>query len=92
MLIKLSKLEYSEWVVRKSLYWCAPEGDWILISEDGAWMISVTKPSSNFESMLHRHLNDFLLREKLDLKTGHFREAIIKTSLSAVLLQLQGKQ
>jgi His-Xaa-Ser system protein HxsD len=88
--LSISKIDYSEWVIRKSLYWCSPEGDWTLTSVDNMWIINVHNPSHGFEFTLHRHLNDFLLRERLDLKTGNLREAIIKTSLSAVLLQ--GKQ
>jgi His-Xaa-Ser system protein HxsD len=85
LIIKLTKDSHSEAVVRKSLYWCDPEHLWTLESLDNEWVISVKQPASNFECTLHKHLNDFLLRERLDAKTLSIRDDLIHASLQAVI-------
>jgi His-Xaa-Ser system protein HxsD len=85
IIIKLPQDRHSESVVRKSLYWCDPEALWTLESRDGIWVISVEEPAPAFEASLHKHLNDFLLRERLDLQTRPLREELINASLQAVI-------
>lgn len=85
IIIKLLQDSYSEVVVRKSLYWCDPEALWTLEPCEGYWVISVENPAPTFEASLHKHLNDFLLRERLDLRTGSLRDDLIKASLLAVM-------
>jgi His-Xaa-Ser system protein HxsD len=88
MIIKLPKTQYSEIVVRKSLYWIDPNELWTLTAEEEEWAISVKAPSQDFEALLHHHLNDFLLRERLDAKTQTLRHAMISASLQAVMLNV----
>ena len=85
IIIKLAQDRYSESVVRKSLYWCDPEALWTLDSHEGFWVISVEQPTPSFEASLHKHLNDFLLRERLDVQTRPLREELINASLQAVI-------
>lgn len=75
---------YSELTIRKSLYWCSPEGNWTLRASENEWLIEVQTSSNLFESTLHRHLNDFHLRERLDNKTLIKRQQIIEAALNAV--------
>lgn len=82
--IELSKVSYSEMVVRKALYWCSPFGEWTLHFNEQNWVINIGNPSASFEAELHRHLNDFILREKLDKKTAYLRDEIITAALKAV--------
>ncbi len=89
LLIKLQRAFYSELVVRKALYWCSSESGWTLQLQDDHWLICVKTPTCSFEEILHKHLNDFLLREKLDKKTRSLREEIIKASLQAVVLNVR---
>lgn len=85
IIIKLPQDSYSETVVRKSLYWCDPEALWTLEPHEGHWVISVEQPTPTFEADLHKHLNDFLLRERLDAQARSLREELINVSLHAVL-------
>lgn len=83
--IKLPLLQFSEQVIRKALYWCSSEAGWTLHQQASEWLIRVQEPTDSFEELLHKHLNDFVLREKLDHKTGALRSEIIKASLQAVV-------
>ena len=89
LIIKLQQNLYSELVVRKALYWCSPEAGWTLAQQDSHWLVCVANPGNSFEETLHKHLNDFILREKLDVKTRSLREEIIKASLQAVILNVR---
>ena len=79
--------DYSELIVRKSLYWCSPLGNWILRKEQECWEILYSDDASDFEASLYRHLNDFKLREMLDKNTAHLRQQIIVAALNAVLVE-----
>lgn len=83
--IYLSKNIYSQSVMRNALYWCSPEGNWLLQENDRDWIVQLHDHSSLFETTLHRHLNDFILREKLEDKTRIKKEKIILAALAAVL-------
>ena len=85
IIIKLPQDYYSETVVRKSLYWCDPSISWTLEAREGHWVVSVEQPAPTFETTLHKILNDFLLRERLDAQTRSLREELIKASLHAVM-------
>ena len=88
LIIRLPHVSYGEIVVRKALYWCDPFSMWILESHEENWVISVKQPDTNFEATLHKHLNDFLLRERLDVQTRSLREELISASLRAVMLNV----
>lgn len=89
LIIRLPKVSYTEIVVRKALYWCDPSSMWILEAHEENWVISVEQPAMNFEAILHKHLNDFLLRERLDIQTRSLREELISASLHAVMLNVK---
>lgn len=89
LIIRLPKVSYSEIVVRKALYWCDPSFMWVLESHEENWIISVEQPATSFEATLHKHLNDFLLRERLDAQTRSLREELINASLRAVMLNVK---
>lgn len=79
--IRLPRTQYSETVVRKSLYWLSEVCDWQLDVDEDAWLVSI--PEDNVDiSQLHRLLNDFTLREKLDQKTGALRNRVIDAALT----------
>ena len=79
----------SETVLRKALYWCSPFGAWTLQNNKDSWVINVTDPSPEFEFNLHRHINDFVLREKIDSETGSLRQKIIVAALKGVLKHVE---
>ena len=76
---------YPESVVRKALYWCSTDGNWTLKEDEKNWFIACEDEHDEFESTLHRHLNDFLLRYELDQKTGHLRHAIVESALKGLI-------
>lgn len=66
--IKLSKHDYSEWVLRHALYWMP---DAILVSSDPLiWVVEFNGPAEDAQLRFHQLLNDYRLREIIDLKTG----------------------
>jgi His-Xaa-Ser system protein HxsD len=60
--ISLSKSNYSEWVIRNSLYWLTSVTDWQLSDSDSVWTISLMDNNDQIVSQLHRLLNDYKLR------------------------------
>ena len=62
----LDQANYSEWVVRNSLYWV--DGDYTLNEKDGLWEVALYDEGQ--EKQLHRLLNDYRLRELSQLKNG----------------------
>ena len=85
--IKLKKAGYSEAVVRKALYWLSEVSDWQLQEDELYWLIDIseTPNQADVKSELNRLLNDFLLREKLDNKTGNLRDRIVTSALEGLL-------
>ena len=84
--IRLSKVCYSELVVRKALYWWSEHSDWELDFDEESWIITFSTNNNISESKPHfyRILNDFVLREKLDEQTQHLRLKIVKSALDAI--------
>jgi His-Xaa-Ser system protein HxsD len=84
--IKLKKDKFSENVVRKSLYWLSEKCKWRLNESHDSWeVIFENSPDGEEHSFeLHRLLNDFLLREKLDIETGDLRKKIVSSSLRKI--------
>lgn len=78
--INFRKSEYTEAVVRKSLYWASEICDWELRSEKEDWVLILHTDSGGL-SNFHRILNDFILREKLDAQTKNLRIDIINAAL-----------
>ena len=86
MLITLPKSKYSELVVRKSLYWLSRESEWILEENNDVWSIKfLIADSAELTAKFHRHLNDYILREKLDSHSNELKAAIIKKSLQGFI-------
>lgn len=65
----ISKNEYSEWVLRKSLYWMSTVARWRLDGDEEHWLVSFTHWNDEVEFELERLLNDYKLREKLQAHT-----------------------
>lgn len=84
VMVNLPKVDFSESVVRKALYWMTEEFAWKLDQDRECWIVTVSSSEQNMEicrQTLDRLLNDFLLREKLDAKTKGLREKIVLSAL-----------
>ena len=79
--IRLPKHDYSESVVRKALYWASEIGEWQLEHDGNDWIITLDSDSEGVTD-LHRILNDFILREKLDAKTADLRDDVIRAAMT----------
>ncbi|EMF1950023.1 His-Xaa-Ser system protein HxsD [Proteus mirabilis] len=82
--IILDKVIYSQWVIRNSLYWMSIYSNWLLEETDEQWKITF---KNNDESVLfefNKLLNDYILREIIELKTGKFRESVINKVLASM--------
>ena len=66
MHIKLDQNQYSEWVVRNSLYWI--DGEYTLESIDGYWNIELQDEANMIQ--LNKLINDYRLRELSILRNG----------------------
>ena len=82
--MRLLKKQYSESVIRKSLYWLSDEFSWELDEDEDAWIICFELDSQAAAYELNRLLNDFLLREQLDQQTGAERQAVILSALKRI--------
>ncbi|EPG7665377.1 His-Xaa-Ser system protein HxsD, partial [Proteus mirabilis] len=74
----------SQWVIRNSLYWMSIYSNWLLEETDEQWKITF---KNNDESVLfefNKLLNDYILREIIELKTGKFRESVINKVLASM--------
>lgn len=80
----LEKNEYSEWVIRSSLYWLTPITEWKLADEGRSWKIFFENDSPESEFEFDRLLNDYQLREKLQQQTGALRDSIIRKVLQSI--------
>jgi hypothetical protein len=86
MKITLQKSNYSETVLRKSLYWLSSDAEWILEESLENWVIVITNNKNNIdiESKFHRLVNDQILREKISIKSKNSREHIISKVLQDI--------
>lgn len=84
MLKKLDKTMYSEWVIRNSLYWMSAVTRWKLDEDDEHWLVSFELWNDKVEFELERLLNDYKLREKLQVHTGQVRTSIIGNVLRSI--------
>lgn len=82
--LEISSEEYSEWVVRNSLYWMSEMSAWELESSEAGYQIELKNSSEECIFRLHRLLNDFKLRSKLMDKTQSIREKIITQALQSI--------
>ena len=84
----ISKNEYSEWVLRNSLYWMSTVARWRLDEDEEHWLVSFTHWNDEVEFEFERLLNDYKLREKLQAHTGQVRTSIINNVLSSIDMRL----
>ncbi|MGC0839333.1 MULTISPECIES: His-Xaa-Ser system protein HxsD [Pantoea] len=86
MLMKkiISKNEYSEWILRNSLYWMSNVARWKLDEDDEHWLVSFEDWNDEVEFEFERLLNDYKLREKLQAHTGQVRSSIIDNVLRSI--------
>lgn len=89
--ISLSKSNYSEWVIRNSLYWLTPVTDWQLSDSDSLWTISLTDNNDQILSQLHRLLNDYKLREIIANKTQRITDSIAVNVLTSIDSRLKSQ-
>ncbi|MDR6982049.1 His-Xaa-Ser system protein HxsD [Rheinheimera pacifica] len=82
--ISLSKSNYSEWVIRNSLYWLSSVTDWKLSDSDSYWTIILSDNNEQVVSQLHRLLNDYKLREIITNKTQCITDAIAVNVLTSI--------
>ena len=83
-ILEISSEEYSEWVVRNSLYWISEFSAWELEPSEKGYQIELKNSSEECICRLHRLLNDFKLRSKLMNKTQPIREKIIIQALKSI--------
>ncbi|NIE52276.1 His-Xaa-Ser system protein HxsD [Pantoea sp. Ap-870] len=80
----ISKTMYSEWVLRHSLYWISAITRWRLDENDQNWLVSFEDWNDEVEFEFERLLNDYKLREKLQVHTGQVRTSIIDNVLRSI--------
>lgn len=81
---EVNENEYSEWVIRNSLYWMSEVTQWKLNKSEGFFKIELSNDSEEVVFRFHRLLNDFYLRSQLLEKTANLRYDIIKKSLLSI--------
>lgn len=81
---EINEKEYSEWVVRNSLYWMSEVTKWKLNKSGDEFQIELLTDSDEIICRFHRLLNDFALRSQLLEKTANLRYDIIKKSLLSI--------
>ena len=79
-----SKKNYSEWVIRNSLYWFSNHSKWSLEESEEFWSVSIQEDEENALQELDRLINDYLLREKIMKKTEGVREKIALKVLQSI--------
>ncbi|GLQ30748.1 His-Xaa-Ser system protein HxsD [Litoribrevibacter albus] len=79
--IRLSKDEYSEWVLRNALYWV--NVPWQLVSDESSWIVLMDGSSESIDN-LYKLLNDYKLREMISLRTENLRSTLICSVLSGL--------
>lgn len=80
----INKNEYSEWVLRSSLYWMSAAARWKLDEGHEHWFVSFESYNDEVEFEFERLLNDYKLREKLQAHTGQVRTSIIDNVLRSI--------
>lgn len=81
---KITKIIYSEWVLRNSIYWMSNVTRWKLNEDDEHWLVSFETWNDEVEFEFERLLNDYKLREKLQAHTGQVRSSIIDNVLRSI--------
>jgi len=79
-----NKKNYSEWVIRNSLYWFSNHSKWSLEESKESWSVSIQEDEESALQELDRLINDYLLREKIMKKTEAVREKIALKVLQSI--------
>ncbi|WP_374962224.1 His-Xaa-Ser system protein HxsD [Spongiibacter tropicus] len=85
---RLAKDRYSELVVRNTLYWLTAYTEWTLDEEEDNWIVQLSSNDPSLQAKFDALLNDYLLREKLSLKTEPYRDAITSAVLKGITERL----
>ncbi len=86
---RLNKQDFSESVVRQSLYWMSRITPWQLSENEHEWIVQFSVDNEDILCEFQRLLNDYLLRENLSAHTQRLREQIASAVLSSVERQLR---
>lgn len=73
-IIKISNEDYSEWVIRHSLYWISSKTQWTVSKNKESWKITLQSSNTETTSELYRLLNDYKLREIIQSQSGSASE------------------
>jgi len=84
MFINIRKIDFSEWVLRNSLYWMSAVVRWKLDENEEHWLVSFDHWNDEIEFEFERLLNDYKLRDKLQAHTGQVRASIIDNVLRSI--------
>lgn len=82
--LNISKNDYSLIVVRQSLYWMSEFSEWSLEDEENEFIITFSDDNDSVLFKFYQLLNDYSLREQIDVKTRHIRNSIINKVLGSL--------
>lgn len=83
-MIKITNNQYSEFVVRKALYWMSAMTEWTLVIKDDIAEITFTNDNEEVNYLFNQLLNDFKLREQIESKTKNIRDSIMHKVLASL--------
>ena len=84
MTINFNKENLSSMVLRKALYWLDDECSWTMQETSSEWHIELLCDElqlKHYEGIVHQLVNDYALREQINLQTDDLKRAIIIKSL-----------
>ncbi|WP_272521183.1 His-Xaa-Ser system protein HxsD [Providencia sp. PROV202] len=80
----LNKQDYSLPVVRQALYWMSEFSEWTIDDRENELAITFVDNNEEILFKFYQLLNDYSLREKIDIKTRHTRNSIINKVLASL--------
>ncbi|MER5038869.1 His-Xaa-Ser system protein HxsD [Providencia stuartii] len=82
--LTLQKEQYSISVIRQSLYWMTSITEWTLTEKDTTYEVSFKDCNDDALFQFNRLLNDYTLREQIDIKTRDIRRSIMSKVLASI--------
>ncbi|EQA6335854.1 His-Xaa-Ser system protein HxsD [Providencia stuartii] len=82
--LTLQKEQYSISVIRQSLYWMTSITEWTLTEKDTTYEVSFKDCNDDALFKFNRLLNDYTLREQIDIKTRDIRSSIMSKVLASI--------
>lgn len=82
--ISIDKKCHSILVVRQALYWLSGMTEWSLDEKDKYWEVTFRESNDDILFNFNRLLNDYELREQIELKTKDIRISIINKVLASL--------